>query len=67
MMVKLIMKLIINRINFFLTLSILNRKGKIKTFVQVGAHDGEMHDPIREFIKKKQLERNFHRTTKSNA
>lgn len=28
----------------------LNLLGKINKFVQVGAHDGEMHDPLRHFI-----------------
>ena len=28
----------------------MNYLGKINSFVQVGAHDGVMHDPLRKFI-----------------
>jgi len=41
---------IIRIIKFNPTLTILNYLGEINSFVQVGAHDGEMHDPLRKFI-----------------
>tara|TARA_B100000073_G_C23690071_1_gene556079 strand:- start:100 stop:825 length:726 start_codon:yes stop_codon:yes gene_type:complete len=44
----------INNINFIFTfhnvLMTLKYLGKIKYFIQVGAHDGQMHDPLRHFI-----------------
>ena len=39
-------------IDFYHTVKTLNVFNKIQTFVQVGAHDGVMHDPLREFILK---------------
>ena len=35
---------------FHNVLMTLNYLGKIKHFIQVGAHDGQMHDPLRPFI-----------------
>jgi len=43
---------IIRILKFHPTLTIMNYFGKINSFVQVGAHDGEMHDPLRRFILK---------------
>ena len=44
----------INNINFIFTfhnvLMTLKYLGKIKYFIQIGAHDGQMHDPLRHFI-----------------
>ena len=37
-------------ITFHNVLRTLNYLQKIKYFVQVGAHDGEMHDPLSVFI-----------------
>ena len=39
-------------ITFHHILKTLNYIQKIKCFVQVGSHDGVMHDPLREFILK---------------
>tara|TARA_B100000131_G_C18083321_1_gene599090 strand:+ start:530 stop:1240 length:711 start_codon:yes stop_codon:yes gene_type:complete len=39
-----------NYLKFNTSLFLLDFLGEIKTFVQVGSHDGNMHDPIREFI-----------------
>lgn len=43
---------ILSFVSFHTTLSLLDYCKKIKTIVQVGSHDGEMHDPLREFILK---------------
>ena len=39
-------------ISFYNILKTLNHLGRIKYFIQIGAHDGEMHDPLRSFILK---------------
>ncbi len=42
----------INVFDFYHTVKTLDHLNKIRTFVQVGAHDGIMHDPLRKFILK---------------
>lgn len=42
--------MILRFLKFNTVLKTLNFLKKINTFVQVGAHDGEMHDPLRYFI-----------------
>ena len=41
---------IINYFKFSTLVKTLNIYNNISSFVQVGAHDGEMHDPLRKFI-----------------
>ena len=43
-------------LKFYMVLITLNKLGRINEFVQVGVHDGEMHDPLRQFI----LNNNWH-------
>ena len=42
----------ISLITFHNVLKTFNYLRKIKYFVQVGSHDGRMHDPLRTFIQK---------------
>ena len=47
-----IKKIIESKLKFNTLLNLASYLGEIKFFIQIGSHDGEMHDPIQNFVLK---------------